>query len=69
MKKLALFILAITIGTATVFANPIEKKDTKILRDEIVKLLENVPFEVPQEINASVVFIVTPNGEIIVTDN
>lgn len=68
MKKLALLFLTIALSTTTLFAKTFDEKETVKLRNEIIKLLDNAPFEVEHEINATIDFIVTSKGVIIVTD-
>ena len=68
MKKLALFIVIVALGSSTLFASSTDKIETEQLREQIVKLLESAPFNVEEEISANIEFVLTKNSEIIITN-
>ena len=70
MKKFKLFALAMLIGTAGLFAAEISNPDTpkKEIRNQIVKLLKTPRFAVPSEINVTVTFTFSSEGELVVLD-
>jgi len=69
MKKIKLFALAFVIGTAGLFAtelvNPTPKKE---IRTQIVKLLKTPRFAVPNDIELTVTFTFSSEGELVVLD-
>jgi hypothetical protein len=69
MKKFKLLALALVIGTAGLFAaeleNPTPKKE---IRTQIVKLLKTPRFDVPNDINVTITFTFSSEGELVVLD-
>ena len=68
MKKLKLFALALIISTSSLFAinvNSIENPKSEI-RTEIVKLLKSPDFKIEQELNVTLTFTFSSEGEIVV---
>ena len=69
MKKFKLLALAFVIGTAGLFAteleNPTPKKE---IRTQIVKLLKTPRFAVPNDIDFTVTFTFSSEGELVVLD-
>jgi hypothetical protein len=68
MKKFQLLALALVIGVTSVFATPVESsKDFKTaLRNEIVKLLQSPEFVLTEEINVTLKFTFSSEGEIVI---
>jgi len=68
MKKLKLFTLAMLIGTASLFASEVEstKMSKDGMRSEIVQLLKTPDFTVPTEINVTITFTFSSEGELVV---
>ena len=68
MKKLKLFALALIISTSSLFAinvNSIENPKSEI-RTQIVKLLKSPDFKIEQELNVTLTFTFSSEGEIVV---
>ena len=70
MKKFKLLALAFVIGTAGLFAAEIDGPDTpkKEIRTQIVKLLKTPRFAVPNDIDVTVTFTFSSEGELVVLD-
>jgi hypothetical protein len=68
MKKFKLFALALVIGTAGLFAAELESPKTpkKEIRTQIVKLLKTPRFAVPNDIDVTVTFTFSSEGELVV---
>lgn len=67
MKKLALILVAITIGTASLFANntKVLKKPTDEMRMEIIKLVNPSEFVVNEDITVTLKFTFNSEGEMV----
>jgi len=67
MKKFKLFVLAMIIGTAGLFAaeidNPVPKK---VIRDQIVKLLKTADFSIERNMKVDITFTFSSEGEVVV---
>jgi hypothetical protein len=68
MKKFKLFALAMLIGTAGLFASELENSNPSNdgMRNEIVQLLKTPDFTVPTEINVTISFTFSSEGELVV---
>lgn len=68
MKKLALFILTVVIGTASVFAvnTKTEKKPTKELRNEIIELIKTSDLAFDNDVTITIKFTFNSEGEMVV---
>lgn len=68
MKKLKLFTLALLLGTAGLFASEIEKNKISNdgIRAEIVQLLKAPDFSLENELNVTLTFTFSSEGELVV---
>ena len=68
MRKFKLLALALVIGTASLFASNIDGPDVpkKELRNQIINLLDSPEFAISNEINVTISFTFSSEGEIVV---
>lgn len=68
MKKIALLIVALVIGTVSLFATNLEdpKKPTKELRNEIIQLLKTPNFAIDKDVTVTIKFTFSSEGEMVV---
>jgi len=68
MKKLKLLVLALVIGSASVFAvnGEIPEEANKKIRNQIVDLLQTPEFSVEKDINVMLTFTFSSAGEIVI---
>jgi len=68
MKKLKLLVLALVIGSASVFAvnGEIPEEANKKIRNQIVDLLQTPEFSVEKEISVMLTFTFSSAGEIVI---
>jgi len=68
MKKLKLFTLALLIGTVGLFASEIENSVTPKddIRGEIAELLKSPDFTLEKDINVTITFTFSSEGELVV---
>ena len=68
MKKFKLFAIAMLIGTTGLFATELENSNMakEGMRSEIVQLLKAPDFTVPADINVTITFTFSSEGELVV---
>ena len=68
MRKFKLFAIAMLIGTAGLFATELENSNMpkEGMRSEIVQLLKAPEFTVPTDINVTITFTFSSEGELVV---
>lgn len=68
MRKFKLLAFALVIGTASLFATNGEapKESNKIIRDQIVSLLQDADFIIENEMTVTITFTFSSEGEIVV---
>ena len=68
MKKFKLLALALIIGTSSLFATNTSKLDSpeKTIRSEIIELLKSSDFKIQKELNITLTFTFSSEGEIVV---
>lgn len=68
MRQFKLFVLAMLIGTAGLFAAETVNPDVpkKVIRNQIVKLLKTPDFAVEKEMTVNISFTFSSEGEIVV---
>lgn len=67
MKKITILLIAFCFSSMLFASSPVETSSAQI-RAQVSKLLKDAPFIIYGEINAQIDFIITKNGEIIVTN-
>ena len=68
MKKFKLMALALVIGTSSLFATNTSKLESpeKTIRTEIIELLKSPDFNIEKELNITLTFTFSSEGEIVI---